>query len=771
MAKISSLPRATGLNGEELFPVVVINDDGTKQNMVMSAEDLAFALRTLEQLVTTDVVDSMIQQVINENGYVTLGELLGQLASKAEAIHKHTEYSQSGHTHSVSDIVDMPNMSDYVTGQQFTDIANFVGQMDAEVKTNTLNVQTILAYLDSIVVGGEGSETESGHTHSNFNVLETITLSKIAEWDSKSSNDLTVNIEKYQHLVIDGDWTNAIQFAIDSGVKHLIFDEKTYFVSKRGQDESSKDYCVLINQKQNITIECRRGAKLAIDFSLDNLPNIFCIQNSSNVKLLNINGEGVKTRQSGNQSELYTGGCIRIYKSDHVVVDGGRFHNLLYGVQCFNSEFCTIQNTTFTHDYYRESWLSGAVPFSAIILYSVAHSNVLNNTIFGGLRDGDLSIFGGSTYKCTVQNNKLYGYGYDNEAKQSTYLGQGLTVDQGPACCHIIDNSIYGYYFGIDLKADTYDCLVSRNIIENCKCAIADRQGEATHVKETLGHIIELNKIIMHDSWSADYKLYGTYHMMGIVCEKRQMAIIRHNHITVRNITGGAIVRTPICGIYISGVDMHPHYQYPSQVIGNYIAFINSVRNIVTHAVSGSVAFHFKDTVNLNVTNNYFKANKENKSYRVFCFEGLNTSPKLLDNVLDCAIDHNTHITYLSGATSEALSVRDTTTQQTSAGIQLTNSTFTPICTLDLPYNDVSIIRVKGAQNWGGVRYVDMSFLVSRNETTITLTELNGTKSNLTFDGVVTDGVVQIRCKAESNLTRGMVFVIELHSQHNHKLI
>ena len=196
MAKISELPRATDMKGQELFPVVIVNDDGTKQNMVMSAEDLAFALRTLEQLATTDVVDSMIQQVINENGYVTLGELVIQLASKAEAIHEHIEYSQSGHTHSVSNIVDMPNMSGYATGQQLTQVANVVGQMDAEVKTNTLNIQTILAYLDSIVTDGEGNETENGHTHSNFSVLETITLSKIIEWDSKSSfsgnyNDLT----------------------------------------------------------------------------------------------------------------------------------------------------------------------------------------------------------------------------------------------------------------------------------------------------------------------------------------------------------------------------------------------------------------------------------------------------------------------------------------------------------------------------------------------------------------------------------------------------
>lgn len=207
MAKISELPRATGVNGQELFPVVIVNDDGTKQNMVMSAEDLAFALRTLEQLVTTDVVDSMIQQVINENGYVTLGDLVVQLASKAEAIHEHVEYSQSGHTHSVSDIVDMPSMSDYATGQQLTEVANVVGQMDAEVKTNTLNIQTILEYLDSIVVGGEGSETESGHTHSNFNVLETITLSKIAEWDSTHEHENMAVLEKITDTKIN-EWDN-----------------------------------------------------------------------------------------------------------------------------------------------------------------------------------------------------------------------------------------------------------------------------------------------------------------------------------------------------------------------------------------------------------------------------------------------------------------------------------------------------------------------------------------------------------------------------------
>lgn len=202
MAKISELPRATGMNGQELFPVVIVNDDGTKQNMVMSAEDLAFALRTLEQLVTTDVVDSMIQQVINENGYVTLGDLAVQLASKAEAIHEHMEYSQSGHTHSVSDIVDMPSMNDAI-GQQLADIANVVGQMDAEVKTNTLNIETILEYLDSIVVGGEGSETENGHTHSNFSVLETITLDKILKWNtgvtkvSELENDLNYATQSY----------------------------------------------------------------------------------------------------------------------------------------------------------------------------------------------------------------------------------------------------------------------------------------------------------------------------------------------------------------------------------------------------------------------------------------------------------------------------------------------------------------------------------------------------------------------------------------------
>ena len=48
MAKISELSQATGLSGSELLPVVVVNDDDSKQNKAITASSLALAIKTLE---------------------------------------------------------------------------------------------------------------------------------------------------------------------------------------------------------------------------------------------------------------------------------------------------------------------------------------------------------------------------------------------------------------------------------------------------------------------------------------------------------------------------------------------------------------------------------------------------------------------------------------------------------------------------------------------------------------------------------------------------
>ena len=215
MAKISELSQATGLSGSELLPVVVINNDETKENKAITASSLALAIKTLEELASIQFVEETVQKLFEERSYITLADLAIELTKKAEALHEHPQYSEANHTHDYQDLLNAPDLGEYVLATDFNNLANQFADVEANTYANTISIETILAYLDSIVVGGEGSETENGHTHSNFSVLETITLSKIAEWDSKSSNDLIINLKKYQHLVVDGDWTYAIQEALN----------------------------------------------------------------------------------------------------------------------------------------------------------------------------------------------------------------------------------------------------------------------------------------------------------------------------------------------------------------------------------------------------------------------------------------------------------------------------------------------------------------------------------------------------------------------------
>ena len=199
MAKISELSQATGLSGSELLPVVVINDDETKENKAITASSLALAIKTLEELASIQFVEETVQNLFAERSYVTLADLAVELTKKAETLHEHPQYSEANHSHNYQDLLNAPDLGEYALATDFNNLANQFADVEANTYANTISIETILAFLETIELGGSsggGSETESGHSHSNFNVLETITLQKVIEWDNKSNfsgdyNDLT----------------------------------------------------------------------------------------------------------------------------------------------------------------------------------------------------------------------------------------------------------------------------------------------------------------------------------------------------------------------------------------------------------------------------------------------------------------------------------------------------------------------------------------------------------------------------------------------------
>jgi hypothetical protein len=203
MAKISELSQATGLSGSELLPVVVINNNETKENKAITASSLALAIKTLEELASTQFVEETINEILEINNYATLADLIVELSKKADSIHKHPEYSEVGHMHNFNDLTNVPDLLEYARAEDFNKLASQLANTIAETQTNSANIEVIVEVLNNLPTSGEGDSTESGHTHSNYAILETITLERILKWDtgvtkvSELENDLNYATQSY----------------------------------------------------------------------------------------------------------------------------------------------------------------------------------------------------------------------------------------------------------------------------------------------------------------------------------------------------------------------------------------------------------------------------------------------------------------------------------------------------------------------------------------------------------------------------------------------
>ena len=190
MAKISELTQVLETTGTELVPVVTTNENGTKENKVITTEKLAEGVKNSQDLVNRTeleqaISDSQVQSVTEER-------LQDALTAKSNIDHNHDSvYSNKLHTHSYADLTGKPDLPN-ISQQDIEDINNQILDLDARVTSNDTSIESIINMLDSISTGGEpggGSGTggsSNGHTHSNLGTLDTITPSKIIEWDNKS---------------------------------------------------------------------------------------------------------------------------------------------------------------------------------------------------------------------------------------------------------------------------------------------------------------------------------------------------------------------------------------------------------------------------------------------------------------------------------------------------------------------------------------------------------------------------------------------------------
>jgi hypothetical protein len=603
------------------------------------------------------------------------------------------------------------------------------------------------------------------------------------EWFGAVCDGVTDDSDYIQHMF------NTIKNINTNQKLEIIFNGKIK-LSTQGSDSDSRNYAIRIDDVDNLILNFK-NAEINVNFE-DTMPNVFAFYNCSNIKIVDSNFVGIDV-SNVDAMPLYIGAGIYCKNCENVKVYDGSFHNVNYAVCAFNSDNIRVYDNLFTHSF--SSLDTTLKPASAILFYATKNSKAKDNIIYGGLRDGDLSVYGSGSDNCDVIGNKLYGYAYDDITKTLTDLHQGITVDSGCINTKVLQNEVYGYYFGIDVKANTYNTDVKHNKLINCKCGIAERRGELDPEfgTYTLNTSIDSNTIILGNSSDTEtYKFYSTYDVIGIAIENRYGCRVKNNTITVAKELDAS--SKCVCGIYASQNTTAGSGYYTSMLInGNDIVFTNGHDSTVRLVGDGSVAIRVKNASICAIKNNEFKlktsAYTNSNIYTCLAFEGTNGLVDVVTNTLFYCDSSIPVVTLISGATidkyqSYGNSLLQNMTNKTfeidgsrlgtnsNGNIQtysfkkdINFSTFTDIAYIHTAYtNNNGIVEITTISDLSGTRYaVSKYYVVMVDATTIVATLLEEHNSNMLFNFAnISSGKFAIQAKTDANVT-GQRFIINYY--------
>lgn len=589
------------------------------------------------------------------------------------------------------------------------------------------------------------------------------------------------SIEEYKSLVVDGDWTSAFQQAIDDGVKTLVLSRGSYHLTLKGRDSDNRGYAIKIENKSHLTIESYNDALITFDYNADELPNLFSFHSCEDIKIKNIRVEGVGERLTTQpDTSLYTGSAFYFKDCKQVSLEDCWSKNVKYHAIAFNSSEIMIDKSFNCHDYYKDQpFQSTTIPFGFVQFHSCQNFQLMNSVHYGSCRDGDVSVFGGGGEHAKIENNMLFGYGYDDESKHTYQGGQAICNDQGCISCMIRGNYIYGYYMGIDMKADTHNTICENNIVENCKFSICDRKGESTTVSQTQFNVIRGNKIIFKTDFDDDgYLFQDMYSLVGINCETRQGCWVENNELVV-NLESWIGLPKPIVGIFFSQETINADYLYPSLIKGNQIVFTVGNGAKVIHAPGGSTMIHIKDATCISVLNNTLKGSYSQNYFGVKC-QG---------NVSDIDILHNKFWT--SGNTKAFYTESNTTVTNLVSDINHTyvdssdgikevvgkKETLKRIITPEYELSasgkvigkflcqatNYHMVKLVCCADWSGLRYLNATYMVKKGDEETEITKIDGSCTGYTVSVENTSDGYDLKVTTDVNVPK-QSFYIELIS-------
>ena len=387
------------------------------------------------------------------------------------------------------------------------------------------------------------------------------------------------------------DDTAALQKAIDafkSSDKTRLTFHGTYKVSKAGEDDDKRSYAIKVDGLDNKIVDLT-NAKFILDLT-DDMPNVFSFLNCNDVTVVGGYAEASFKETEGHP--LYYGAFIYGKSCTNLSVYRTHAHNMVYDVCLFSCSQGQISGNKFSHNLvtYERKFR----PASAIFLKDAESYRVSGNDITGGLRDGDLSIFGAGCYANVVTANHLRGLAWE----------EAITVDGG-ARKTIVSNNIVegGYNYGIDVKFNSENTLVIGNTVEKCVVAIDDRGGEINANANVFQTIIHDNNIIFGNVPSTQG--WGDHRQTGIGISNQYAADVKENHLTLGM---GYDVNYPIYGIMASQANTSADYISQIDISSNFIELKNGINGDYQVAGKGSTAICLNTITQANITNNDIKA-------------------------------------------------------------------------------------------------------------------------------------------------------------------
>jgi len=273
------------------------------------------------------------------------------------------------------------------------------------------------------------------------------------------------------------DDTVAIQAAVtyvQSVGGKLVFDgSKTYLLSRQGgilsyDGVNQSYYAVLITAPIDIDL-C--GASFTVPQDEAGYCTAFLCNATTRVSISDgyFVGTGVKTAK-----HLYNGAAVAMKSCTSSRIRDIRSLSMRAGAQLYSCTDCRIDKCISEQDttYYAFS----GTHFGC---YSGSENVIESCTTYVSCGDGDIFLYG-SGNRNKIINCQAYNYVKGDATRTLIFnIAQGMGADSGQRHATLQGNTVYGMYYGIDVKNDSNYTKVVGNTAICCKAGIVARLGES----------------------------------------------------------------------------------------------------------------------------------------------------------------------------------------------------------------------------------------------------------------------------------------------------